>query len=58
MSIERIIKYIEDDRNALIESLKTMDKRHRIPRRIRNEIGELNGMIYFLKGEQYRKLKL
>ena len=52
MNREKIIKYLENDRNNLIKSLKFMDKRHIIPRRIKNKIGELNGMINFLKAEK------
>jgi hypothetical protein len=48
MNKKTIINYLENEVNWREKSLESMDRRHKIPKRIKKEIKELKSMIKFL----------
>lgn len=48
MDNKTIVTYLQSQLNLKEKRLITMDKRHKIPRTIKDEIKELNEMIEFL----------
>jgi len=48
MDNKRIVEYLQHKVNWKTESVKIMDKRHKIPKRIKVEIEELKAMIKHL----------
>lgn len=49
MNNKKIAEYLQHEVEVKENSLKYMDKRHKIPKRIENEIKELKEMINHLK---------
>lgn len=52
MTKQKIIEHLENQLKVRLKRLSTMDKRHKIPKRLNDEIVELKEMIHYMNGKR------